>query len=170
MVNIYTEIVTAVALGTLDSKIALKIASGYESALDMKTLLKNMRIRGGITGMVSGEGPLLIGMAYGEMTVTQIKQALETLMLPEGASESALILQGINRRVCWETLHIIHREVGGSFNLEIFDTGKRTLGGGGGLPFLENQGWQIFVYNLSGADLTGSPSISIIQEAWGVPL
>ncbi len=169
MVNIYSQIATAVALGTLDSQVALKIGATYEG-FSQKTLLKRTRIRAAVTGQVSGEGPLLIGMAYGELTVGTIKAALENAYTPEVGGTTAPAQQAIKRGILWESLGLIMREVGGSFNLDIYDSGDRALGGGKGLPFMENVGWQLFVYNLSGADLTGTPSISFLHDSWGVQL
>ncbi len=172
MVNVYPQVVTALALGTLDSQIALKVMSGYEgTAMQMKTLLKRYRIRGAISGMVSGEGPILIGMASGGLNVTQIKGALETVYAPETGSSGIPSSQQANaRRVLWETLMIVERVSATAFNIDMFDSGNRSLGGGKGIPFMENAGWQVFAYNLSGADLTGTPTISLLFEAWGVSL
>ncbi len=172
MVNQYPEVVTGIALGTLASKTVLKILSGYEGVVcQQKTLLKNIRLRGAIANMTSGEGPLLFGLAWGELNTTQIKAALETVYAPEtGASGTPLSQQANLRRIAWETLFVVHRVSATAFNLDVFDSGKRGLGAGKGFPFMENAGWQIFVYNLSNAALTTAATISIQQEAWGVSL
>ncbi len=170
MVNIYPQVVAGVALGTLAAKTALKIASSYEAAqMSKKTLLKTSRLRGAIANMTSGQGPILIGLAYGEASVTMIKTALEQVFNPEKGDEgSPMVQQAENRVVLWESLEVIPRVSATAFNLDVFDSGKRVLGGGKGLPFLENVGWQIFVYNLSNAPLTTASTITVLQECWGV--
>ncbi len=172
MVNQYPQVVTALALGTLDSQVALRVMAGYEgSAMQNKTLLKRWRVRGAVSGMVSGEGPLLIGLAWGGLSVLQIKTALELIFAPEtGSAGSPAAQQATIKRIAWETLTLVHRVSATAFNVDMFDSGDRSLGGGKGFPFMENVGWQVFAYNLSGADLTGTPTLSISQEAWGVSL
>ncbi len=171
MVNIYPEVVVGIALSTLNTQVALKVMSGYEGdAMQQKTLLKSVRLRGAVSGMTSGEGPVVIGLAYGETSVGSIKIALETVFAPETGASTTQIQQANSRRVLWESITIYQREFQGSFNLDTFDSGRRSLGGGKGLPFMENVGWQVFVYNLSGGNLTTGATISILMEAWGVSL
>ncbi len=163
MVLIYPENAN-VAIATLASQIALQLSGDYEGAnLDHNTLLKKTIATAAIENKQTGS-PLLVGMAYGELTVTQIKTALEFRYRPStGSLGSSIEQQAIVRSIVWDSLMVFTAE----------DTSKRVSfshAGGKGLPFREDAGWQWFIYNLGNTDQSTGARMNIQCVHYGVAL
>ncbi len=149
MVEILTEQISQ-ALSTLGSLVALKVGADYDNSelTSRSFLVKKLLINIGIKGVTAGDEGMLFGMCSGELSVGAIKSAMDAIILSKDPAET-----GIALRVYWETIRMIpHLESG---NMPLYY--EVSLGGGKGIPQQVDQGWQWFVYNISGVALqTGS--------------
>ncbi len=151
-----------VSLGTLASRTALKVLSDHESGLKEPFLMKKVRIQCIGTGFTAGEGDrIIIGIARGGASVTQIKAALEDNLFERNKKG-----QAAKRDVLFETLTAPMRLTAAT--TVFFDSGEISLGGGKGIPFDEDGGWQIFAHNFSSSALTTGSALAFLGHAWGV--
>ncbi len=149
MVEILTELISQ-SLGTLNSLVALKVGASYDNdqLTSRSFLVKKVCVDIGIKGVTAGDEGMLFGMCSGELSVGAIKAAMDAIILSKDPAET-----GIALRIYWETIRMIpHLETGGGpMHYHV------SLGGGKGIPQQVDQGWQWFVYNISGGNLnTGS--------------
>ncbi len=87
---------------------------------------------------------LIFGMARGIASVTEIKNAIEMVTLDRDEQDQADV-----REVLHETVtRLTCGTAGDSVQMEI----DVSLGGGKGIPFSKDRGWQLFVYNAGAND------------------
>lgn len=157
--DILHEFYEAVAIGALASQTALKIGNDYISTGMAATFLTKRIELSVAVAMTGGEGPLLVGIARGELTVAEIKTALQSAN--DNGPVDQLEMQAHVHELFWAELIENHTNH--------VTTIKRTLklGGGKGIPMLEDVGWQWFVYNTSSGALTTGGVISIWARHFG---
>lgn len=160
--HILKETTRGVTLGTLLTATALSVESGHGTGLLQSFLMKKVMANIYIDNGTPGQGPILVGMAQGDKSVSEIKSALEQIEL-----ERDLVDQATIKGVLHETLRMItfgHTIDGGNVvHMNV------SLGGGKGIPFEEGDGWQWFVYNVgSGALATTAPAFHMDATYYGV--
>lgn len=141
MVTILKErsIAGGLALGTLNTQVAVAITTAHGSGLKRAFLMKHVTVDASL--ITSDEGDvIMIGIARGGASVTEIKSAMENADVDEDKKGQASV-----RDVAQETVHML---------VNTGDTGQGhkvridvSLGGGKGIPFAEDEGWQWFAYN-----------------------
>ena len=161
MVEILTDSVDAFGLGTLASKTALVVQSDHGTALLksflMKKFIANLALKTPDAGDV-----IIVGLARGDATVTEIANALQATQF-----ERDLQTQANRRMVLMESLRIFH-------GTDTANGGMRALhyevsvGGGKGIPFEDGDGWQWFVYNPDDGSLAAGSEIMGIVVYFGV--
>lgn len=85
---------------------------------------------------------IVVGLARGDASVTQIKAALELDPVDSDLEEQAQA-----RTILWETVRVLY--VGLTDAQQYIDV---SIGGGKGIPFEQNEGWQWFAYNQGAND------------------
>ncbi len=134
---------TSLALSTLLDQIVVKGTT--LTASDRSYRLLSMRTTWGMRGGTAGEGPILVGYAHSDYTVTEIKEAVE--------AEGAMVT---NDKIAQEQANRLVRVVGtfpGITEDEVLNDGR---------PIRTKLNWAIplggnvdvFAYNRSGATLT----------------
>lgn len=74
-------------VGGLGARTASKMFAGFEGTnLPQAVLLKKTIAHVNMDQFTGGEGPVIFGMAYGELTVAQIEEALEDVWNPTTGS------------------------------------------------------------------------------------
>ncbi len=162
-IQIISEQAVNVSLGTLASRTALLLLDDHASALNEPFLMKKVRITAHLTGLTAGQGlRISIGLARGGASVTQIKSALEDNLFERNKKG-----QAAKRDVLSESLTEVTIE---NFDGTIcnFDSGMISLGGGKGIPFDEDIGWQWFIWNKSASGMTTGSVFALIATYWGI--
>lgn len=159
MVEILTELLSQ-SLGTLNSLVALKVGAAYDNdqLTSRSFLVKKFMINIGVKGITAGDEGLLFGCCSGELSVGAIKAALDAIILSKDPAET-----GIALRVYWETIRMIP-----NLALNAPLSYSVSLGGGKGIPQQVDQGWQWFIYNVSGANLQTGSTIKGSVVTYGV--
>lgn len=162
-IQILAEQVVNLSVGTLASRTALLLADDFATALNEPFLLKKVRMVATHGNMTAGDnGKIIIAMARGTVSVASIKSAMENPAFLRNKKE-----QAIKRDVLFETITPMGIE---SFDgtEAFFDSGMISVGGGKGIPFDEDLGWQWFIWNFSnGAFQTGSV-FNLHVTYWGI--
>ncbi len=162
-IQILIEQEVNVALLTLASRTALAIATDHATALNEAFLMKKVRMILNLRAITAGQaGRLLIGMARGTVSVTSIKSAMENNIFERNKKE-----QAIKRDVLFETLTPVTWESFDGINA-IYDSGMISLGGGKGIPFDDDLGWQWFVWNVSSGALATGSICDFHATYWGI--
>ncbi len=160
MVDILSDSSAANSLGALTTLTALVIETGHATGLLRAFLMKKVKARITTVGRTIGDEALLVGMARGGASITEIKAALEDVQLQED-----LAIQGAKREVIHETLALMTRSGDGTTEEAEFMV---SLGGGKGIPFGEGVGWQWFAYNLGDGSLTTGSKMHMHATYWGI--
>ncbi len=147
-----------VALDTLAKTIAMSIESSQGSGLLQSFLMKKVAVDANLITPDSGD-TIIIGMARGDATVTEIKAAVEQIQL-----ERDLVDQANARQVLWETVRVLSDEGGFPKTVRIVE----SLGGGKGIPFEDGDGWQWFAYNAGGNDQVAGAFVHLSGVYYGV--
>lgn len=155
MVSIITEVVNT-SLGALAGQTALKVGSDHETAMTRAFLAKSVRMQMHWKGATAGEGPLLIGLAQGTASVTKIKSAIEDTLLRDDPA-----VTGSKKDVLHESTVLITTD-------NPREDREVSLGGGKGIPFHEDLGFQVFAYDVSSGGLTTGSSVRGIATIKGV--
>lgn len=139
MVEIMPYQVRDYAVGTLAAQVAATITT---KTITDAFLAKHFR---GTWVLMTPDANdiLVVGLARGDTTVAEIKTAMEMSRLERDESNSIAAKQ-----VLWETVKLL-TETSGGFSPVNIDV---TLGGGKGIPFDADDGYQMFVYNLGAND------------------
>lgn len=150
------------SIDSLASRTALKIVSDHESALKEPFLMKKVRLMATARNITPNQGwRIVIGLARGGVSVTQIKAALEDNLFERNKKG-----QAAKRDVLFETLTLIKRtNFDGTHGT--YDSGMISLGGGKGIPFDEDGGWQVFAFNFGAGAMT-TMDLDFLGVAWGV--
>ncbi len=153
------------ALATLANNTALLIGTKLAIVEDFRII--KSEILADVDGMTSGEQPLLFGIANGNLSVTEIAEALQ-VDGPLGPSE-AIENERVMRAV-W-----IIGTTGGESAADLDITWKSKSGGDTHvltLPtawtFTDADGWNFFVFNDSGAILTTGATLKVRAKHFGV--
>ncbi len=119
------------------------------------------KLRAHITWLTpDAEDTILVGVARGDATVTEIKAALETEQVERDMQDQANV-----RVVLHETVHLMHADV--NSRIDPIDM-EISLGGGKGIPFEDGDGWQWFAYNIDNADLVAGGEVVGYAVMYGV--
>ncbi len=140
IVIILSEVNSATSIASLASLTAVSIASSHGTGLLADFLMKKIRFQYFLKGAVADE-TIIMGIARGDATVTEIKAALEQVQL-----ERDLTDQANKRRVLFETLKVMTGVAANPGGHEVNEM-EASVGGGKGIPFEKGDGWQIFAYN-----------------------
>ncbi len=151
---------TSAALSTLASQTVLQIEAQHDSEMIASFLLKKVHVMSVLRGLTDLEGPVMIGMAQGSASVTAIKSALERILLgPDKA------VQVPDMVVLWETVRMFPVQSSDEF---VLDEVIKGIGGGKGIPFREDVGFQWFAYNFDTADpLSTGAIVDLSVTYWG---
>ncbi len=153
------------AVSTLGAGTALIVNSDFTTNLTRTFLLKQVQYALEVSGGTSGQGPLVVGLAMGLASVAEIGNALEDLVTnPNDPSSQAIA--GLKRTVLWETVRIFQITNAGNQNLI---NEKISIGGGKGIPALEEAGLSVFVWNPANASLSTGTLLSglvILKGVW----
>ena len=105
----------------------------------------------------------MLVLGRGDMSAPEVKEALQSHLQPD--DEDYDIQQIKNRRIFdyWEFSGVVS-----SAEVATMNVVSDRFGGGKGIPFEENVGWQWYLYNPSGSAWIGSPKIAIFATHWGV--
>lgn len=161
MVQILKDI-TESGLGTLASQTALIVETSHATGMLESFLMKKVKATVTLKSMTDNEGPIIVGMARGDASITQIKAALENIQLERDG-----LKQAENRLVCQETLTTLMMDSSGGLAVKEIEI---SLGGGKGIPFGIGDGWQWFVYNADvvGGGLTSGGYVNVNATYYGV--
>ncbi len=160
MVEIISDVDVATALGTLATQTAIVMDTSHATALLQSFLMKKVRAHVRSKGATTDDDGILVGMARGDATITEIKAALETVQL-----ERDMQTQANRRVVLFETLMYLR---GSGDGVTQFAEREVSLGGGNGIPFEDGDGWQWFAYNYSDGNLTTGQSLHLHATIYGV--
>jgi len=150
------------ALGTLGANTALIIGTNI-ATLERFRMLKT-EIYAGITSLTSGEGgSLLFGIVDGDLTLSEIEEAIELTGGPVGPNDP------VNEAIAMRFMKWL-----GASDHEIATEGLFHNDEGGQLlaetirwTFARTKSWNFFVYNL-GAALTTGASVVVRAKSFGV--
>ncbi len=147
--------VNAQALGTLAGRTALELNSVMDS-ITAPFLMKQFRYIIQVTGhTVSDDGPLVLLLAKGDATITEIASAMNE-QNTTGPSDTSQVLTEDLLTVMYNNT-VIAFVFSGEGTEAVIDTGWLPLGGKRGIPALEDTGFSLFVYNCgSGSLATGA--------------
>ncbi len=143
------------ALATLAAATALQIEGGQSTGLLENFLMKHVMAEWHIDSPDVND-TIILGLARGDATVTEIKAAIETTQLERNTKQQAIV-----RDVLWESVRMlaVGNDVGARNNHVRIDV---SLGGGKGIPFEKGDGWQWFAFNhgtndqVAGATMVGA--------------
>ncbi len=160
MVEILPQVIGPAALGALAASTAIDIETAKATPLKENFLMKH--VRASLTWLTpDAEDTILVGIARGEASVTNIKSALEDEQLNRDVKA-----QGIVRDVLMETVRMMHADVNGKVDDVFIDV---SIGGGKGIPFEKTEGWKWFAYNIDNADLVAGGEVigfSVVNGVW----
>ncbi len=125
-------------VGALTANVALAGGTDYATGLLASFLMKKVEFSHFLE-TPDAEDLLIIGMARGDATITEIKTAIEKKQVERSKKD-----QANTRDILWETVrHISANSAADSMAIHQVV----SLGGGKGIPFEEGDGWQWFIYN-----------------------
>ncbi len=164
-VQIIVDTMGSAALGALVTKTAVAVETTHSTGLLQSFLMKKIKVHSAVvTALTSGQGEnLLLVLARGDATATEVKAALEGSQL-----ERDRVTQASKRKIIHDAIFAIEID-------EIIDTRARvrmkdavSIGGGGGIPFEDGDGWSWFVYNGDATTLTTGAVINGTISYWGI--
>ncbi len=148
------------ALGTLaaDTVVSLRADTGLTRSFLVKRVLYNLSLVGAVTDSV------IIGLANGTATVAEIASAIRDFISdPDDATAPGQA--ALHWIIWWETI----RMIGGTANAgSAIMNEEISVGGGKGIPALEDTGLQVFAYNPGTAALADSAVIEGLVTLQGV--
>lgn len=153
--------VASLPLLTLGARSAL-VANNELGALTTAMLCKRVRYFLQLSGITSGdEGPMLVGLAHGNASVSEIEAAM-TEHNPFGPEDVSQTITQTDAWIVWQD-SIVQLIDGGNLTFRQTPTDWMKLGKRG-LPALEVAGVQAFIFNAgNGAVTTGSILMGTIQ-------
>ncbi len=143
----------AVSLGAIAANTALQVNATYGSGLTRPFLLKYFKCLTALEQLVDEQGPILVGLAVGTATVTEIKNAMEDNN-PNPDDPSAQAVAAKRKIIFWQSLHIVDGRTD-TVNMHESRLGAR----GKGIPIMEDNGVQVFLYNADSSALTSGASL-----------
>ncbi len=142
-------------LDTLAINTALVLLSGRSTGMLQSFLMKKVLADVHLSLPDVGD-TIMVGMARGDATITEIKAAMEMTQRERDMTQQASV-----REVLWETVRMLTDEVPYVRIVE-------SIGGGKGIPFEDGDGWQWFAYNMGDNAQVGGASVVISATEYGV--
>lgn len=150
--------------GVLASDTAVQVHSTFATGLTRTFLCKRFRLEAFVDELLTdGEG-LIVGVAQGSATVAEIATQLtsgSSLADPKDPTNWAVF--GQNNIIWWQTLRVLDAN-GGPQKISC----DVAIGGKNGIPMIEDQGAQLFVFNPHSAALAQACNIQGIIQFVGV--
>ncbi len=159
-IQILTDSAPAVVMDTLAGLTALDVDTTHATGLLQSFLMKKVSARFHLRGRTADDEGLMVGLARGDATITEIKAALEDSQL-ERDNKS----QAAKRDVLHETLRMLQPA---GDTTEAWAELDVSLGGGSGIPFEDGDGWKVFVYNFGSGSLTTGSVLDFHATYWGI--
>ncbi len=161
MVDIVTESVigSGAQLGTLAAATAVQIAAAY-NAVPRAFLLKKARVKISVTELTAGD-VILVGLAYGGLSVVEIAEAITEESTTRADSPTE---QAITHRLVADLAWVVDSTDSTSI---IINETMSGLGGGKGIPFPEDVGWQWYAFNMTSGALTTGADVRSNITFWG---
>ncbi len=158
--------VDAVALATLSARQALIVNTQF-STPTASFLMKRLRYFVQLVGRTAGDdGPLLIGAANGDATVTEIANAMNERNVNGPDDITSMLDQDLAWVVYQNTVTPL--KIRGELTEGAAQSAWISFGGKNGIPAIEGSGMVIFVYNAGGGALTTGSSVNGIVQIQGV--
>ncbi len=148
------------AVGTLATGIAAVVSNTHATGLLNAFLMKKVKAKLWLDAPDAGD-TLLVGIARGGATVTEIKTAIEDSTLDRDRKGQAQI-----RDVLFETIDVLAEMITATEE-HLFVSMEVSVGGGNGIPFDEGEGWQWFMYNAGANDQVAGALINLDVTYWG---
>ncbi len=150
---------------TLATIAAIQVNAGFGPSLETPFLVKKVKIRAFMNTVAFGDGPFYLGIAKGDASATEMAQAL-TENNVDGPEDTTGSLTEDNVWTVWQNTVVMGKPIqetdtkqGHWWDFEV-SLGK-------GIPALEKQGVQLFLFNAGPTMQTGS-DISVHYQLWGV--
>ena len=159
------ESIGNIALGTLGSLTALSLGTAF-TAIKNAFLMKRIRWFVKVHSIAVDEGGLLVCIARGDATVGEVAAAL-TEGNTVGPSDTTQTLAQDN---AWVVVPgsvelLTPSDSGGEYH----SSGKwLSLTRKAGIPFAEDAGWQMFIFNLDGTALTTGGEVQGLFQGQGM--
>ncbi len=150
-----------VAIATLAVKVAVAVDTAHGTGLQNAFLMKKIRAIIWVDDMDVSDA-ILVGIARGSATITDIKSALENNNVDRNKKQQAAM-----RDVLFETLTILTAPTGGSDTGQAYHLLEVSVGGGKGIPFDEGEGWQWFAYNMGANNQVAGALLNADVTYWG---
>ncbi len=149
----------AAAAGTLAQGIAADLETAQSTGLLNAFLMKRVNATA-LMDTPDVSDTIIVGMARGDATVTEIKAAIELAQVERDAQDQANA-----RVVLHETKRYLFASTTVDTNIVHIDA---SLGGGKGIPFDEGDGWKWFMYNDGANDQVAGMTVRIMGTYYGV--
>ncbi len=155
------------AIATLAANTALIL--NQQTAFTRSYLVKQVQYNVGYN-VVTGPSSVILGLANGTATITEIAAALNTLVIdPDDGSSPALLAQ--KSIIWWETLRFMGNDsVGnGAAGQSVSLNERISIGGGKGIPIIEDNGILVFVWNPTASTLSTASLMAgliILKGVW----
>ncbi len=160
-------VVDAQALSTLAGRTAIILNTNVSTTIQNAFLMKRIRYLLQMVGRTTDDdGPLVVGLAKGDATIAEIATAMiehNTI----GPSDTTETLTEDNAWVVYQNTVVPFLYRGGNSTGQI-PPGWMDIEGRKGIPALEDQGFQLFVYNAGSGALSTGVSINGICQVQGV--
>ncbi|CAN8138849.1 hypothetical protein THIOSC15_1170001 [uncultured Thiomicrorhabdus sp.] len=144
------------ALGTLGNRTAITIDTSRSSHNDLGDDFRiiKMEVTAAWNGWTAGEGPVLIGLASGELTVAEIAECLESAPSDRNSHDAMASAH-------WPVwpLGFVN-----GYNGETRITVEKTIR----WTFSDPEAFQFFAYNMDAGSLTTGSSVTILAKIFGV--
>ena len=159
MVEILKDQITATALGTLAATTALQVINA-KAQTGIRPFLMKKVITNAVLRDPDADDIITIGIARGESSLSEIEQAMSVNQLTRDDPDQALV-----RHVLHETLRMFPVRTAGEAAYLHYEV---SVGGGGGIPFDEDEGWQVFVFNSANTAQVAGALIAANLTYYGV--
>ncbi len=159
---IQNDLAADIALSTLAARTALQVSAQFV-AITATFLMKRVKYFLKISGLTDGEGPILVGLARGDMSAGEISAALVERNTAGPTDTTQSLTEDVSFSIHQNSVRM-GKQDGDSTNVYFdyeFSLGK-------GVPWGEGAGWQLFVFNADNAALTTGAVIKGIAQYWGV--
>ncbi len=165
-VKLLNSRVADAAVGALAADTAILLDESFGTGLQAGFLAKQIKVHLSVSKTLSTPDTLILGFANGSATVAEIVDALHTVQNdPNDATQRNTRDNWMT--VWWETLQIFGPNNANEGNDSRWNAVIK-IGGGKGIPMLEEKGVQLFAYN-PGAGAIGATTVAglyAIMGAW----
>ncbi len=152
-------------LGTLATLTAVSLDSTYGSGITRSFLVKAVKYLLHLESLTTTEGPVIVGLAKGSATVSEIANALATneIIDPDDVTAAATGA-AMSSTVLWQSLLVLD----GRTDTVTLSHRHRIGARGKGIPIYEDDGIQLFAFNADISSLTTGARIKGIYVLEGV--